>query len=128
MFRGAGTHQTAIHPRTGAAGDASNIDVAMISRGLLHLESASDEKVAAPPLPTARSATAPARLGQWHEFDDSTGVAWRVFELPAGSAGHMTWSACLIFESDNAVRRVRNFPPHWSALSAVDLERVSWER
>ena len=102
----------------------------MISRGLLHLESASDEKPvdAASPKGSARNPAAAGRVGQGHEFQDAAGVSWRVFELPAGAAAHVSWSPCLIFESDTAVRRVRNFPPHWSALSPLDLERVSWER
>ena len=100
----------------------------MISRGLLHLEGASNDKSEGATPRSARQATVEARMSQGHEFQDSAGVAWRVFELPAGSAGKASWSACLIFESDNAVRRVRQYPPHWSALSALDLERVSWER
>ena len=102
----------------------------MISRGLLHLETASDEKPvdSAPPPVPVRDAAIAGRLTPWHEFDDTAGVSWRVFELPAGSAGHMTWSASLIFESDTAVRRVRNFPPRWSTLPALDLERISRER
>jgi hypothetical protein len=102
----------------------------MISRGLLHLESASDDRAAEPappPLPV-RDAAIAGRLTPWHEFDDSAGVSWRVFELPAGSAGHSSWSASLLFESDTAVRRARNFPPRWAALSALDLERISRER
>jgi len=102
----------------------------MISRGMLHLESASDAKAAAPappPMPV-RDAAITGRLTPWLEFDDAAGVSWRVFELPAGSAGHSSWSASLIFESDTAVRRARNFPPRWSALSALDLERISRER
>lgn len=104
----------------------------MISRGLLHLESASDDRAdePAPPLPPlpVRDAAIAGRLMPWHEFDDSAGVSWRVFELPAGSAGRSSWGASLIFESDGALRRVRNFPPRWSALSAFELERISHER
>ena len=100
----------------------------MISRGLLHLEGASNDTSENGTPQSARHAADAARVGHGHEFQDSAGVAWRVFELPAGSAGTVSWSACLIFESDNAVRRVRQFPPHWSALSALDLERVSWGR
>lgn len=104
----------------------------MISRGLLHLESASDVRAAAPappppPLPV-REAAIGGRVVPWHEFDDSAGVSWRVFELPAGSAGRSSWGASLIFESDTALRRTRNFPPRWPALSALELERLSHER
>ena len=132
MFRNAGSPPDRdSRARSGASGDAHPPDgVAMISRGLLHLESASDEKPAdaVSPNGSARNPAAAGRVGQGHEFQDSAGVSWRVFELPAGPAAQVSWSACLIFESDTAVRRVRNFPPHWSALSPLDLERVSWER
>jgi hypothetical protein len=51
-----------------------------------------------------------------------------VFELPAGSAGHSSWGASLIFESDTEVRRARNFPLRWPSLSARERERISRER
>ena len=50
---------------------------------------------------------------------------WRVYELPAPFYDRRGGNT-LVFESDTVVRRVRNFPDTWRALSAPDLLRLSW--
>ena len=50
---------------------------------------------------------------------------WRVYELSAASYDRRGGNT-LVFESDTVVRRVRNFPETWRALSAPELLRLSW--
>lgn len=65
--------------------------------------------------------------------DPSSGATWRVreidcppdFPLPDVAAGRRH---CLIFESEDAVRRVWDFPPTWRVLSAAELIALSWNR
>ena len=54
------------------------------------------------------------------------GVFWRVFEL-APTPYDRRQSPSLVFESDTAFRRVRNYPASWRALSDDDLFLLSWE-
>ena len=52
------------------------------------------------------------------------GQRWLVYELrtlPFDRRG-----VSLIFESDSAIRRVRNFPPNWGDLSDDELFALSW--
>ena len=52
---------------------------------------------------------------------------WRVYELESGPYDRR--SGCsLIFESDGVLRRVRDYPADWRALSDTDLMDVSWRR
>jgi hypothetical protein len=53
------------------------------------------------------------------------GVPWLVYELPATSFDRRS-SASLVFESDAAVRRVRNYPADWRALPDSELFALSW--
>lgn len=53
------------------------------------------------------------------------GVLWLVYELPA-PAYDRRQNPSLIFETDAAVRRVRNYPAEWRALSDEDLLALSW--
>ncbi len=54
------------------------------------------------------------------------GRVWLVYELGATEYDHR--GPALIFESDTAVRRVRNFPSSWRELSDEELETVSNSR
>lgn len=58
-------------------------------------------------------------------FVDADGNAWTVSEQPF-SAYDRRQGRSLIFESDLAVRRVRNYPDDWIALSDAALLRLSW--
>jgi len=53
------------------------------------------------------------------------GVVWLVYELPPMPFDRRR-SPSLVFECDTAVRRVRNFPDNWRALSDGDLFALSW--
>jgi hypothetical protein len=53
------------------------------------------------------------------------GALWIVFEMPA-SPYDRRHAPSLIFESDDTVRRVRNFPATWRELSDEDLFALSW--
>lgn len=53
------------------------------------------------------------------------GVLWLVYEMPA-QAYDRRQKPSLIFETDTAVRRVRNYPADWRALTDQDLLTLSW--
>ena len=53
------------------------------------------------------------------------GVRWSVYELPPMVFDRRN-SPSLVFESDETVRRVREYPPAWRALSDDDLFALSW--
>jgi hypothetical protein len=52
-------------------------------------------------------------------------VPWLVYELPPMRFDRRN-TPSLIFESDEVVRRVRDFPMNWRALGDEDLFAVSW--
>jgi hypothetical protein len=52
-------------------------------------------------------------------------MSWRVFEQPFSEYDRRTGSS-LIFASELAVRRVRDYPSDWFTLSEAALERLSW--
>lgn len=55
----------------------------------------------------------------------ANGVQWLVYELrplPLDRRG----SSSLVFESDDTIRRVRNFPMNWRELSDEALMALSW--
>jgi hypothetical protein len=60
------------------------------------------------------------------EFRDASGRQWRVFEVPEQGTAERRWPPSLVFESDAAIRRVRDFPADWRALSDAELEALSW--
>jgi hypothetical protein len=55
-------------------------------------------------------------------FRDETGQEWTVFET--GEDGNRS----LVFESDEAFRRIRRYPSGWRDLSADALLALSWMR
>jgi len=59
-------------------------------------------------------------------FVDADGTKWRVFEQ-AFSDYDRRRGVSLIFASDAAVRRVRDFPATWRTLSDTELARLSWK-
>ena len=59
---------------------------------------------------------------------DDSGTRWRVSEVRGDDVPGARGDACLIFESDCAIRRVWHYPPTWRELPPPDLIRVSWGR
>ena len=60
------------------------------------------------------------------EFVDAEGARWRVFEQ-AFSDYDRRRGLSLIFASDAAVRRVRDYPSDWPSLSDDQLMSLSWK-
>ena len=60
------------------------------------------------------------------EFVDVDGARWRVFEL-AFSDYDRRRGMSLIFASDAAVRRVRDYPSDWQSLPDDQLLLLSWK-
>lgn len=59
-------------------------------------------------------------------FVDADGVRWQVYERQVNDYDRRS-GISLIFASEGAVRRVRNFPADWDTLSDQDLLAVSWK-
>lgn len=59
-------------------------------------------------------------------YVDADGGHWRVFEQAFGDYDRRT-GVSLIFSSDSAVRRVRDYPADWMSLSDADLAALSWK-
>ncbi|MEP6622094.1 MAG: hypothetical protein ABJE47_22420 [bacterium] len=57
-------------------------------------------------------------------FVDADGMRWRVYEQPTSDYDRRRQS--LIFASETAVRRVRDFPANWTDLSDDELTALSW--
>lgn len=51
---------------------------------------------------------------------------WRVYEYTG--APQSCGGASLVFENDNVMRRVREFPAHWRELPDEELLQLSWRR
>jgi hypothetical protein len=58
-------------------------------------------------------------------FVDADGVSWRVHEQ-AFSEYDRRKGRSLIFSSDGAVRRVRDYPREWMTLTDAELSDLSW--
>jgi hypothetical protein len=58
-------------------------------------------------------------------FTDDLGQTWLVSERPFSEYDRRSGSS-LIFSSELAVRRVRNYPGNWYALSDSELAALSW--
>jgi hypothetical protein len=58
-------------------------------------------------------------------FTDDLGQTWLVSERPYSEYDRRSGSS-LIFASELAVRRVRDYPSDWFALSDRDLAALSW--
>ena len=72
------------------------------------------------------AASADAAVEREREFVDVDGTRWRVKEM-AFSLYDRRRGASLIFWSDGAVRRVRDYPTDWHALSDEELALLSWK-
>jgi hypothetical protein len=69
--------------------------------------------------------TSPSGEIRSRTYLDDDGQAWSVSEQPFSPYDRRHgWS--LIFTSDLAVRRVRNYPPNWYELSDPALAILSW--
>jgi len=53
------------------------------------------------------------------------GTPWLVYELPPAPFDRRS-SVSLVFEAENAVRRVRTFPADWRSLRDEELFALSW--
>jgi hypothetical protein len=60
------------------------------------------------------------------EFVDADGTQWRVKETPFSHYDRRRGRS-LIFWSDGAVRRVRDYPTDWYELSDGELALLSWK-
>jgi hypothetical protein len=58
-------------------------------------------------------------------FVDADGMRWCVHEQPFADYDRRS-GLSLIFSSDGAVRRVRNYPDSWRSLSDEELIALSW--
>ena len=63
--------------------------------------------------------------GPTRTYVDDIGMTWHVFEKPFSEYDRRT-GCSLIFASELAVRRVRDYPRDWFTLSQTALERLSW--
>lgn len=59
-------------------------------------------------------------------FVDAEGIRWRVYEQ-AFSDYDRRRGASLIFASDGAVRRVRDYPAGWADAADAELIELSWK-
>ena len=59
-------------------------------------------------------------------FLDAEGARWRVFEQSFTDYDRRRGRS-LIFASEAAVRRVRDFPANWRELSDEELAALSWK-
>ena len=80
----------------------------------------SDSTQGGPPI-SAGKACAEART-----FVDADGVRWQVTERPFADYDRRRGFS-LIFASDAAVRRVRDYPADWISLSDAELAALSWK-
>lgn len=72
-----------------------------------------------------KSPDRPLKAGERRRtFTDDEGVFWDVRETSV-PAYDRRGGLCLIFESANAIRRVRNYPPEWFEWSDDDLAELS---
>ena len=60
------------------------------------------------------------------EFVDADGTQWRVREMPFSQYDRRR-GCSLIFWSEGAVRRVRDYPTDWHELSDIELGLLSWK-
>ncbi len=54
------------------------------------------------------------------------GASWLVYELPALPFDRRS-TPSLVFENENSVRRVRNYPLDWRSLGDEELFALSWK-
>ena len=59
-------------------------------------------------------------------FVDADGIRWRVYEQAFADYDRRRGMS-LIFASEGAVRRVRDYPPDWATISDAALAALSWK-
>lgn len=59
-------------------------------------------------------------------FVDADGTRWRVYEQRFSEYDRRS-GLSLIFASDTAMRRVRNYPANWREISESELALLSWQ-
>lgn len=64
-------------------------------------------------------------VGRSRRFTDDLGQTWLVSEQPFSEYDRRSGFS-LIFSSELAVRRVRDYPSDWFALSDDELAALSW--
>ncbi|HEX5972525.1 MAG TPA: hypothetical protein VFY85_11400 [Gemmatimonadaceae bacterium] len=75
----------------------------------------------------SREATAPEQGEERvRVFVDVDGTRWQVKEMPFSNYDRRR-GLSLIFWSDGAVRRVRDYPANWHELPDVELALLSWK-
>ena len=72
------------------------------------------------------SACAEDAVEREREFMDVDGTRWRVKEMPFSHYDRRRGRS-LIFWSEGAVRRVRDYPADWHELSDLELGLLSWK-
>ena len=70
---------------------------------------------------------APRARPRGRVFVDRARVEWRVEEVPAAAVPAAKRPACLVFQSEAAIRRIWHYPPNWRQLTDAELELLSWE-
>ena len=60
-------------------------------------------------------------------YIDDTGMTWLVSEQRFSEYDRRSGYS-LIFSSELAVRRVRNYPSDWDTMSVSELEALSWRK
>ena len=50
-------------------------------------------------------------------FLGSSGIEWRVYEIPAGQRGLIDVPSSLVFDSMAVARRVYDYPANWASLT-----------
>jgi hypothetical protein len=78
------------------------------------------------PIESGPSTSADKASAHARSFVDADGVRWQVTERPFADYDRRR-GLSLIFASDGAVRRVREYPPDWFSLSDAELIALSWK-
>jgi hypothetical protein len=68
-----------------------------------------------------------SREARSRTYVDADGQCWLVSEQKFSEYDRRSGHS-LIFASDLAVRRVRNYPPDWASLPDSELAALSWGR
>jgi len=77
---------------------------------------------------SARGSEPLRTVGAGMTFLDATGLLWTVTERNAENVPGSRGLRCLIFASDEAVRRVWVYPAGWRDLLTTSLIALSWSR
>ena len=83
------------------------------------------ERGVSDPHPPAPNAAVAESAGGAVAFVGADGIAWRVVECEAAHVPGARGPRCLIFFSDNVVRRVWDYPATWRALTLAALEGLT---